>query len=496
MTSVRRRTGRTTGQYRISELATGRTRPVSVRALLDGLEEDLPEFARVHEAPLTLFAQNMALLVAPAQYRGESRDTAISALVRNLKRERPDVVGLSEVFKDAERARIRRDVRDIYPHYVEGPDEDDHESDGGLLLLSKSPIKTFHQTVFRDAAGWDAMANKGAVHARIAVANHPTEYDVFLAHLQNPDESGGWEAIEAQLRHLSYFIRNYRDHRRPAYLLGDLNVDALKPDQYATLKHHLDFDEDLWAVSSQPGETGVTIDDKRAFVVRNSSPLDDAWEDTTPDPDRAADDPARHQTGDRVDYVLLWRSTRFWPVTETDVVVWQSRPDRDLSDHYGLMTSQSRVRETAPETGSIDSVTVRLRGFHCLYETGGVADVASRAVESDEIELEMGVAGIRNGRRFGTQRRTAPEVDDVDTGESRGYGSDTPTVEFGDPGDELYLLIKGVEVDTFSDDSIGGHERNIDRQTLLRHRGKSFEVVFPLREAGGEFAVIVEVTVA
>src|SRR5262245_30271450 len=95
---------------------------------------------RVVTAPLSVMTYNMALLVFPASYLGTDRDGAVAEIVSRVTAFSPDVVGLCEVFSDGEREIIQTELASLYPHFREGPDEADLDSDGGLLLLSKHPV--------------------------------------------------------------------------------------------------------------------------------------------------------------------------------------------------------------------------------------------------------------------------------------------------------------------------------------------------------------------
>lgn len=116
---------------------------------------------------MSVMTQNMALLVSPAPYLGTDRNGARAEIISRILGLSPDVVGLCEVFDDDDREKIRVALRMQYPHTREGPDEADLESDGGLLLLSKHPIESSHDTIFRECDGVDCFANKGVIHVRV-----------------------------------------------------------------------------------------------------------------------------------------------------------------------------------------------------------------------------------------------------------------------------------------------------------------------------------------
>ena len=280
-------------------------------------ENDLPSGGKISQfegglirwesiaAPLTIMAQNMALL-PPSAYKGKFDNmTAINSLAVALREEQPDIVGLSEAFVSpfpASSDSVKPIVgllSDIYPYHYAGPDESDLEGNGGLLLLSKYEIIETHQTIFRQCEGSlaDCIANKGVIHARIRVPGHPVDYDVFLSHTQNPNEGGDeyvcpdrstarfsldtfvWvcdngsiptikigaavDTVQAQFLHASSFIQAYSSPERPAILLGDLNTDALDSRKildyfqtpsnpsddftvYEGMMDHLYYPADLW----------------------------------------------------------------------------------------------------------------------------------------------------------------------------------------------------------------------------------------------------------
>ena len=162
---------------------------------------------RLHKSDLmfTVFTHNMGLLAFPGRYLGTDSDGAIDEIIHRLAVEKPDVAGLCEVFVDGERERIRNSLQHIYPHFLEGPDEDYFESDGGLLLMSKHPILQSDQFIFRDCASNDCYANKGILHMRIHPPQSPTDWDIFYSHAQDIVPSGGRDALYSQLSNLGKY---------------------------------------------------------------------------------------------------------------------------------------------------------------------------------------------------------------------------------------------------------------------------------------------------
>jgi hypothetical protein len=431
---------------------------------------------RFHDVPdLSFFAQNMALLPWPF-YKGKGRDHALAALIEKLRLERPDVVGLSECFVDGERRRIKDALGDIYHWSMGGPDEGDLESDGGLLLLSKHQVVEKHQTIYRQCKGADCVSNKGVLHARIQAAGHPTQYDIFLSHTQNPNEGGKETAraqVKAQLSHLYSFIQACRDPAQPALLVGDLNTDGNQPDIYADFMSRLGFPQDLWVVTGDHGRwpLGITSDDYAAFSKRS----------------RSLDDPERYKKGSRIDYFLSWPGERFWPGhAGTEVVVWQWGDGWDISDHYGLKTRMTSLRELdVTIERPIAHVTVALSRFHCLEETN----------EAGSDEVYFWISGhTANGR---DEKKKTSVKGNVDTGEVHSYPSPT-TLNFGDPGEWLEVTVNGREEDGWgnADDNMGTVKIRLTRAELLAMSSQPTPRALPLLTGdGGEYAVTVTIGV-
>ena len=141
-------------------IAGNATNPSSLRWLLNRHSGRVQ--LSVQFAPFSVMTHNMALLVAPGFYLGTDRDGSIAEIVAQIAALQPDVVGLCEMFADGEREFIRDRLRLIYPHFREGPDEFDLESDGGLLLLSRHPILFSRDIIYRDCDGSDCFATRGS----------------------------------------------------------------------------------------------------------------------------------------------------------------------------------------------------------------------------------------------------------------------------------------------------------------------------------------------
>lgn len=453
-----------------------------------------------HDVNLRIYWQNTGLfptdllglpITGFPLYKGTERERALRALIAVLRNGAFDVVGLCEMWHRPDRERIVRELRSLYPHHLEGPDEADLERfDGGLLLLSKHRIVESNQTVFRQAVGEDGFANKGALHARILPTGHACAIDVFVTHTQGPAPTIGKvadarRAIRDQLRHLAAFVHACRDARAPALLAGDLNVDALHmPDEYAFLTAQLngptpgleEAADDLHPRSARAAvHTDATSENEDARV----SSFNDG------NAPRASGDAARFgERGERIDYLFSWPGSVFrpdYPIGDRRVVLHQSSTGRDLSDHYGIEARLATIdQRLIGRPGTPAGMRVRMTRFWCLDTTSGPGD--------DEVRFELRVLTARGVER---SARSA-EFDDVDAGTERAI--DAPVLDAGDPGEFLVVAVGGQELDDWSaDDSLGWSSRWLDAHELSFHTGKRVRFVLPrLRGDGGEYAVEVE----
>ena len=205
--------------------------PISLRGTLGRPAE--PVQLEAHAARISVVTQNMALLVAPGNYLGTDRHGAIVEICDRIRTLLPDVAGLCEVFSDGERDEIKERLHDLYPYFEEGPDEDDLESDGGLLLLSRYRPVASDECIYRECDGFDCFANKGMLYIRVTAPDWPTPVDFFYTHAQDIATNDGARVLYAQLSRMHTFISDHVDPRIPAIVMGDLNIPGELPEHYS-----------------------------------------------------------------------------------------------------------------------------------------------------------------------------------------------------------------------------------------------------------------------
>ena len=299
-----------------------------LRKLVD--TKAVKEKIQIHngKAPFSIIIYNTGLF--PTGSMGDTdRDTVVAEFVRRLKTERPDVVCLSEVWLEDEKAKIRKELIDLYPkdYYLQGPDEEDLElQDGGLLLLSKYPIISSGFHIYRDCNGEDCAVNKGVLYARVKPPESATPWNIFFTHTQNDTSEFGRDesdlkALYGQLTRLGEFIQSKTKDdgfTAPTLVVGDFNINAVKKDRYDQMFTNLGTPTaiDVWATKC-PGEPGFT-----------------------------------HKNGVRIDYILLRAGYSLIPFPrKIDVIKWTAG-GKSISDHYGVQAwfdeGLAITRETVP----------------------------------------------------------------------------------------------------------------------------------------------------
>jgi endonuclease/exonuclease/phosphatase family metal-dependent hydrolase len=200
--------------------------------------------------------------------------------------------------------------------------------DDELALASRLPVVAHQQLTFAAAAGPDALAAKGVLHARLARASGDP-LDVYATHLQEGEEHAAER--RAQIAELATFIRATADPQGPVLLMGDLNLWGGTPDRadpasdYSYLMTTLDTAlaprrfTDLW-LATHPRDPETESGTKRRVL---------------------ADGSVRPREK-RIDFLLLAGADRARPLTMRrdflpSALVVDGAPLGDLSNHAALI---------------------------------------------------------------------------------------------------------------------------------------------------------------
>ncbi|WP_375195650.1 endonuclease/exonuclease/phosphatase family protein [Sphingobium sp.] len=216
----------------------------------------LPDAPRSFDGTLSVMTYNIHGLPWPVAWGRDADFTRIAARLRLLRSEgrNPHVVVLQEAFTQEAQA-IGRNAG--YRYIATGADQDAvngqaptasdrafaaaeswRHGEGlpkfvgsGLQILSDYPIADSRRIVFPAfaCAGFDCLANKGALLARITLPGRADPVDIITTHLNSRRASGvpndrSNHAYGVQLACLGDFIRRNHDPRDALIVAGDFNM--------------------------------------------------------------------------------------------------------------------------------------------------------------------------------------------------------------------------------------------------------------------------------
>ena len=189
----------------------------------------------------------------------------------------------------------------------------------GLGIGSRHKLLEKALTAFRaPSVGWDRLARKGALHARIALAGDVV-LDVINVHTQSGEGAASVRVRAHQLEAIAGMVRALGSPQRPFVVCGDFNVDGLaaaRGEEYLRLRAALPDFDDLGAADDLP------------TYHPEGNPLAQAFEPG-----------GRNQ---RLDYVFFRRARGIEAVGLRRILDRPLGPALFPSDHYGL-TATFRV---------------------------------------------------------------------------------------------------------------------------------------------------------
>jgi len=216
-----------------------------------------------------------------------------------------DIVVLQEVIDKKMTQLLKDGLKPSYPYQVSVDSKRGVTGCvGGILFVSRIPLKYVDHIVYKNVSGVDAMAEKGCV---LVEAEHEgVRFQIAGTHLQAGDE----KARIAEIPEIADgIVKKHRASGIPLILLGDMNMGA---------------DEQTFDVLLKTtGMTAFSLDDPRPFTTDGEN----SW-------NRPGKQP-RH-----IDHVLLdpqGTQTSIKRQTVQRAVQEHEGKKIDLADHYGVV---------------------------------------------------------------------------------------------------------------------------------------------------------------
>ncbi len=238
----------------------------ALRQIAAGPVPSSPAHASPDGIDLKVLIYNIEGLQWPARKGRAKHLREIGETLRNLRErgEAPDIVLFQEAFSPAAKRAV---ARTGYPVIVRGPSRKARSvysigtklpdrarpakgelgvklMSSGLIIASRLPIVEIISDAYsrRSCAGFDCLANKGVVLARIKLPGAPEPIDIANTHMNargaskvSPERH--LASHRAQTQELAQFLENHHNPSNALILAGDFNM-ARSVDRFSSFRAH------------------------------------------------------------------------------------------------------------------------------------------------------------------------------------------------------------------------------------------------------------------
>ncbi len=258
-------------------------------------------------ANLKVLTWNIQMLPAIPTIAKLNKGQAMRApwIIEFLNQQDYDIVVLQEVIDKKMTQLLKEGLKESYPHQVSVDSKRGVTGCvGGILFVSRIPLKYVDHIVYKNVSGVDAMAEKGCV--LVEGERDGVRFQIAGTHLQAGDD----KVREAEVPEIEEgILARHRAGGVPVILLGDMNIGAGEPAFEMLLE--------------TTKMTAFPLDDPKPFTTDGEN----SW---NPRKKRA-----RH-----IDHVLL--DPQGTKTTITRQTVQRARQEHegtivDLADHYGVV---------------------------------------------------------------------------------------------------------------------------------------------------------------
>jgi endonuclease/exonuclease/phosphatase family metal-dependent hydrolase len=261
-------------------------------------------------APLKMLTWNIQMLPTFPSVAALNKGQAMRApwIIDYLNASDYSVVCLQEVIDPKMTALLQDGLKKTFPYIVSADAKGGFSgTSGGILFVSRIPIKYVDHIVYKNVKGVDALAEKGCV--LVAGEHNGVPFQIAGTHLQ----AGFNEVKDKQIPEIAEgILQKHKQEGTPQFLVGDMNIDTADADRYALLLKTTEMQD-------------FPLDDKSPFTVDSEN----SWKEGK-----------RKKGGGRIDHVLL--NARGTKTTVTRQTVQRARREHegktiDLADHYGVV---------------------------------------------------------------------------------------------------------------------------------------------------------------
>lgn len=206
-------------------------------------------------------------------HRSDQKNRA-GEIAKYLADSKADILVLEEMFHGKAAQLIEDKLKENgYPYFTRRSKGGFLKTHSGVRIFSKFPIDSVKYLVYKDAAGSDRLAKKGAVMACITIEGKPIQ--VIGTHMQSSDKPKMRAARKKQFHQLATeFLDVYALPDVPQILAGDLNVDQYFIEEYLEMMDILNTQEYRLEGTVRMSWDGANNDLGRKFFGSHQQLLD------------------------------------------------------------------------------------------------------------------------------------------------------------------------------------------------------------------------------
>ncbi len=195
---------------------------------------------RAEDKTLKILSWNVYLLPYFLKSSSKKANRA-SQIVEEIKKRDYDIVVFQEAFKKKPRNILSKGLEALYP-YQYGPANKKAmtlKTNSGILVISKTPLKSLGTIQFSDCTGVDCMARKGAFLLEGTLGNNT--FQVLGTHANS-----GNAAAERRTQYKMMYDELLKPNEKPGVpqiVVGDMNCRMSKQEHYTKMLELMDVED-------------------------------------------------------------------------------------------------------------------------------------------------------------------------------------------------------------------------------------------------------------
>lgn len=153
--------------------------------------------------------------------------------------ENPDVIVLEEAFDPKADRMLRKRMKKAYP-YILGPvnKKPGFKINGGVMVLSKYPLKQLGQVQYSQCEDYDCWARKGVLLVEVSDGKH-----VFQIAGTHCNGGGSLKLKTSQYHEMGALVKEHAKQGIPQFLVGDYNTSNFDKPYYNSMIEQLDAED-------------------------------------------------------------------------------------------------------------------------------------------------------------------------------------------------------------------------------------------------------------